>query len=89
MMMRAPRDRLAHRQGGPPVAAAEAHKRWSLPVLYMRPEEMRLRRTGTMEQLGELQALRNLRNRFSKDTPASMLAEIDRRIAELERELGA
>lgn len=88
MMMRAPRDRLARRQGGPPVAAAEAHKRWSLPVLYMRPEEMRLRRTGTMEQLGEIQALRNLRSRFSKDTPASMLAEIDRRITELERELG-
>lgn len=86
-LMRAPRDRLAHRQGGPPVAAAAAHKRWSLPVLYMRPEELRLRRSGTLEQLGELQALRSLRSRFSKDSPPEMLDEIDRRIAELEKML--
>jgi hypothetical protein len=86
-LMRAPRDRLAHRQGGPPVEAAAAHKRWSLPVLYMRPEELRLRRSGTLEQLGELQALRSLRGKFSKNSPPEMLAEIDKRIAELEKVL--
>jgi hypothetical protein len=86
-LLRAPRDRLAHRQGGPPLTAAAAHKRWSLPVLYMRPEELRIRRDGTMEQLGELQTLRSLRGRFSKDSPPEMLAEIDRRIAELEKAL--
>jgi hypothetical protein len=86
-LMREPRDRLAHREGGPSVVAAAAHKRWSLPVLYMRPEELRLRRSGNLEQLGELQSLSDLRGKFSKDSPAEMLAEIDRRIAELEKVL--
>jgi hypothetical protein len=84
-LMRVPRDRLAHRQGGPPVAAAAAHKRWSLPVLYMRPEQLRLRRSGTLEQLGELQILRRAREQFSKDSPSEMLAAVDQRIAELEQ----
>ncbi|MEW6369257.1 MAG: CHAT domain-containing protein [Acidobacteriota bacterium] len=86
-VLRAPRDQLVHRQGGPPVDAAAAHKRWSLPVLYVRPEELRLRRTGTTEQVGELQALRSLRRKFSRNSPPEMLTEIDQRIAELEKTL--
>ena len=42
---------------------------------------------GNMEQLGELQALRSLRGKFSKDSPPGYLAEIDKRIAELEEAL--
>jgi hypothetical protein len=86
-LLRAPRDRLAERHGGPPGAAAQAHKRWSLPVLYVRPEELCLRRGGTMEQLGELQFLRSLRGTFSKASPPEMLAAIEQRIAELEKAL--
>ena len=57
LLLRGPRDRLASRQGGPPITAAAAHKRWSLPVVYVRPEELNLRWSGTMFQLGNLQAL--------------------------------
>lgn len=86
-LLRAPRNRLARQQGGPPVTAAAAHKRWSLPILYMRPEELRIRKAGSKEQIGELQALRSLRGKFSKDSPPEMLASIDQRIAELEKSL--
>jgi len=85
--MRPPRDRLAQRQGGPPAASAAAHKRWSLPVLYMRPEELRLHRSGDLAYLGEFQTLRSLRGKLSKDTPPEILAKIDSRIAWLAMQL--
>ena len=87
LMLRVPRERLARRGGGPPVIAAAAHKRWSLPVLYLRPEELRLRRAGTMHQLGALQALRAHREMARKDTPPEVLATIDASIAALEKEM--
>ncbi len=86
-LLRAPRDRLALRQGGPPIEAAAAHKRWCLPILYMRAEKLRIRRSGDMEQLGELQELGSLQSKFSKDSPPEMIAEIDQMIAELEKSL--
>jgi hypothetical protein len=86
-LMQAPRDRLARRQGGPPLSAAAAHKRWSLPILYMRPEELRIRITGSIEQVRSLQVLRNSRNRLHKETPPEILEEIDQKIAELEEAL--
>ena len=78
---------MARRQGGPPLSAAAAHKRWSLPILYMRPEELRIRITGSMEQVRSLQVLRNSRNRLHKETPPEILEEIDQKIAELEAAL--
>ena len=95
VLMRGPRDQLRQRQGGPPAAAAATHKRWSLPVLYMRPENLRLRLAdddlGEAQQreiFGELQVLRAKRGSFVESSPPEMLKEIDQRIAYLEQQLG-
>jgi len=95
LLMRTPRDRLRRRQGGPLLQAAAAHKRWTLPVLFMRPEKLHLRRIDgessirRRELFGELETLRDLRIRYSQDTPQAMLDDIDRRIAVLEQQLSA
>ena len=50
---------VARRHGGPPVTSAEKHKRWSLPVLYMRPEELHLHQFALLQLVREF-----VRHRF-------------------------
>lgn len=94
------RQRLAmHHANGQvlPNAAAEL-KEWTLPILYVRREPFRIRGRSKNQQLSEsekqkkqtlLTMLRQSRDvfRVAPGTPASVLADFDDQIAQLEAEL--
>jgi hypothetical protein len=96
-LLRKPRARLRAQAHGTPHEAAERSKAWSLPVLYVRPGKFRIQRptpspddasrTDRRIRYAELRMLVETRTRLHPDTPATMHAEIDARIAELEASL--
>ena len=83
-----------HVRGLDPREAAAAYREWTNPVLYVRPEPLRIRsrpaggppeiRSYLTTKLGVLD---RARSGFHADTPPEVLEEIDAEIEELLREL--
>ncbi len=89
-LMVEPRRRLceSHQDGSPFKAAAKSTKQWTLPILYVRPTAFQAnldKRAGTTTADSlTLELLRTLRSQLPPDAPASLRAEIEAKIAELE-----
>jgi len=89
-----PRRNLVRRAGGVFTATARDRREWTLPVLYLRPDSFVLSpptpaaAPSTGQELLLLELLRTMRSAASPDSPAPYLAELDQRIAELERRAG-
>jgi hypothetical protein len=88
-MMVEPRRRLCQDQQGPSPFSAKARstKQWTLPVLYVRSTAFQANldnRPTTDSDALTLELLRTLRSQLSPDVPASLRADIDARIAQLE-----
>jgi hypothetical protein len=99
-----PRKSLVLRRGGVFSRIAADSMEWTLPVLYLRPEDFTLSVSkppppgGGPEERGpvtapspetavSLETLRRLRTQPPPGTPPSFLADLDRHISELERQL--
>jgi hypothetical protein len=89
-LMVEPRRRLCetHQNGSPFTAAAKSTKEWTLPVLYVRPTAFQASldsrvATTTADSL-TLELLRTLKAQLPPAAPASLRADIDAKIAELE-----
>jgi hypothetical protein len=89
-----------HAENQPPAVAAAACKEWTLPVIYIRPELFKLRVRSTnsalsedekKKLLGQLRALRAGRETLQTlpEVPQAVLADIDQRMADLEKQLYA
>lgn len=93
--MPAPRRQLCARYPGPVEAVAAAHTEWTLPVLYRRPEPLRVAMAAP--QVGEdpqylfgmLETLRTQRANMHPSTPPDKVKKLDRLVHELELMLKA
>jgi hypothetical protein len=86
----APRRGLVQRRGGVfSTAAAERHE-WTLPVLYLRPEEFQVGNAPPPNpaDILQLEVFRSMRRSATASSPPSYVAELDRLIGELERRVG-
>jgi hypothetical protein len=90
-----PRRALVERQGGPFTAAAARRREWTLPVLYLRPDDFTLVVPSPEQQVGVedvpadaagvlLEVLRAMRGGTGADAPPAYIADLDQRIARLE-----
>jgi hypothetical protein len=90
-----PRRTLVERQGGPFTASAARRREWTLPVLYLRPDDFTLvvpspeQKAGVDEVSASgagvlLKALRAMRASTGADAPPAYVANLDQRIAQLE-----
>jgi hypothetical protein len=80
-----PRRRLVQRQGGVFSARAADRREWTLPVLYLRPDEFVVAgaRAPAPADLVSLEVLRSLR--ATTTGPPTYVADLDRLISELEQ----
>ena len=85
-----PRRGLIQRRGGVFSAAAAERHEWTLPVLYLRPEEFLVasRPTASPADLLQLDVFQSLRRSAPAGSPPSYVEELDQRIAELQRRIG-
>ena len=94
-VMRIPRNRLCAQGGGPLQAMAARCREWSVPVLYVRPEPLRVQvASATAAEdpdyvFAMLETLRTQRAKMRPDTPPEMLAQLDTMIAQLQAVLAA
>lgn len=91
-----PRQALASRPGQPFSASAARRREWTLPVLYVHPDEFRLGPAPADQPVTDasetpesrlvlLEVLRALRVSAAPTSPTDYVETLDRRIAELER----
>lgn len=94
-LMRVPRNRLCAHHGGPIEVAAAGCREWTLPVLYVRPEPLKVQvASPTAPEDPEyvfamLETLRAQRARMHPDTPAATLQQLDLMIAQLQAQFKA
>jgi len=82
-----PRRGLVQRRPGVFTAVAADRREWTLPVLYLRPEDfvVSLAAPPTPADLLRLEILRTIRATASATSPTTYVADLDRLIGELER----
>lgn len=78
--------------------AAARHRDWTLPVLYVRPDPLRIRRVASSENvpegarnhlIAELNTLIRARRELHRDTPKAAIALIDGKIDEIVNDLAS
>ncbi len=81
---------LVQRRPGVFRALAAEHREWTLPVLYLRPEEFLVAKAAppAPADLVRLEVLRSVRATAPAEFPPGYLADLDRLIAELKRRVG-
>jgi hypothetical protein len=84
-----PRRNLVQRRGGVFGASAAKRREWTLPVLYLRTDDFVLAPPSPERPTGHdlllLEILRTMRSAAPPDAPADYRAELDAKIAEIER----
>jgi len=89
--LQAARAALCARMPGPTEVTAARQKRWTLPVLYRRSEDLRVQVAvpgkppgDQRQEFGALQMLRQYRDNLHPDTPPDKRARLDQAITALE-----